>query len=330
MKEGKDRPVIVIPTNRPEQFSYWLNSWINELEGCHLIVIEDIKKKTIDRMFKERTENLKRCTRDNNFKLKFTYEVFDWTDIDKDLGKDAWIIPRKTDCIRSYGFLKALEHEPLFILTLDDDTAPYGSTIQDHYNALFKTSSLSHKYYNTMRFVEPRGSFTNIMDMLDGVDISHGVWYGTPDLDAKTQLDGYVNSDKYSFNKGIIPVGSYYSMCGMNVAFKPRVTPFLYFGLQGKDYPIDRCGDIWAGYYASQNNVISVTGYAAVNHLRASNAWTNLKKEINADELGHQFRTFFCEEPTFEIKELEHKDYWFKLKDAYNIWERLCNERLTR
>jgi hypothetical protein len=332
MKEGEHRPVIVIPTNRPEQFKKWVVDWKEQLQGCHLIVIEDTLNKSI--IF---TDELKGV-------MGFSVEVFDWVDINKDLGKDSWIIPRKTDCIRSYGFLKALEHNPLFILTLDDDTRPEGKTIEDHYKVLYGTiSSLQHdnKYYNTMNSTLPRGHFNDMYSAIfNNVVLSHGIWLETPDLDAHIQLTNYKPCYEEDFNKGIIPKGSYFSMCGMNIAFKPEITKYLYFGLQGKDYPIDRCGDIWAGYFFSQRinedksyieQNIAVTGLASVSHLRASNVWTNLRKEMNANHLGIIFREYFCEKPEKKIESyIDEGLYFIKLREAYDVWERLCNERLTR
>lgn len=315
MREGEHRPVIVIPTNRIEQFNKWLEAWREQLKGCHLIVIYDGEKDDLVFVLNEPI---------------FTYEFYTWEDIDKDLGKDAWIIPRRTDCVRSYGFLKALEHNPLFILTLDDDTKPFGQTIEDHYRILFNSKEPNYKYYNTMKYQLPRGYFRDFDDIFNKPNISHGTWFGTPDVDAHTQLTGYEETSEIDFNKGIIPQGSYVSTCGMNLAFKPEVTKYLYFGLQGQDYPIDRCGDIWAGYYASQKeDVLITTGYAAVYHDRASNAWSNLKKEKNAEHMGWLFRELACKGRDIESY-MNYYDYWIKLEKAYEVWERLCNERFTR
>lgn len=314
------KPVIVIPTNRETQFARFITLWQDILKGCHLIVVQDTQRKTIDFSSKD---------------WGFTADVYDWTDIDKDLGKESWIIPRKTDCIRSYGFLKALELKPLFILTLDDDTEPIGDTIQDHYKILFSDLKTDYKYYNTMKNTLPRGHFIDLKSKFSQPNISHGIWIGTPDLAAHDQLQGYTDSTEEDFNKGIIPSGSYFSMCGMNLAFKPGMTKYLYFGLQGSAYPIDRCGDIWAGYYASKKrDAIIATGYAKVTHSRASNAWTNLSKESGASDLSFQFRQVFCEHPVVvdpcHLLNREGSMYFDKLKVAYSIWDRLCNERFKQ
>jgi len=65
-----------------------------------------------------------------------------WEDIDRDLGEVSWIIPRRTDCIRSYGYLKAYQEFPDMVLTLDDDCYPSGSGndfIERHWHALSRS-----------------------------------------------------------------------------------------------------------------------------------------------------------------------------------------------
>lgn len=327
MKEGEHRPVIVVPTNRPEKIVDFLKDWDKEFDGCHVILVFDLPEVPLATGFPKDMSDFGKKYILNP--LSYSLEMFCWVDIDTDLGKDAWIIPRRTDCVRSYGFLKALEHNPLFILTLDDDTKPEGKTIEDHYKILFDSRRTNYKYYNTMTEQVPRGYFKDLKDIWYKTNISHGIWLGTPDLDAHEQLTNYEPSYEGDFNRGIIPKGSYTSTCGMNLAFRPEVTKYLYFGLQGQEYPIDRCGDIWAGYYASQQDkVLIATGYAMVNHLRASNPWTNLKKEKNAEYLGYIFREYFCEKPDKEIEDwLDEGEYFKKLREAYKIWERLCEER---
>src|SRR3972149_1918637 len=100
----KNNPKIflVIPTIRDLNF---LKSWKDEFKNCHLIVVVDGGK-----------ENVK--VPNKNF-LSITH--FNWKDIDRDLGKNSWIIPRRNAGIRNYGFLKAYEMGADVILTLDDD-----------------------------------------------------------------------------------------------------------------------------------------------------------------------------------------------------------------
>jgi hypothetical protein len=157
---------------------------------------------------------------------------------------------------------------------------------------------------------------------------------GSSDVDAKTQLvKDKTTNDK--FNQLEIPMGCKYSMCGMNVAWNPNVTKYMYFGLQGKNYPVDRCGDIWAGFYCSkkcdENRLAHVSGYAPVMHNRASNAWANLEKERNADEMTDIFCAWIEDDPyCLENQPDEFVEYFEKLDIAYSLWEKHCEKRQNK
>jgi reversibly glycosylated polypeptide/UDP-arabinopyranose mutase len=111
--------------------------------------------------------------------------------------------------------------------------------------------------------------------------LSHGVWEGNYDWDAPSQL---LKSDtRVDFYKGIIPKGIFFPMCGMNITFRREALPYIYFAPVGKYKGAERFDDIWAGLeivkdFAKLNWGI-VSGYARVNHSRASNVFTSLEKE---------------------------------------------------
>jgi hypothetical protein len=102
----------------------------------------------------------------------------------------------------------------------------------------------------------------------------------------------------------------------------------MYFPLMGayNGYPIDRCGDIWAGYFskhiADKLQVAHKTGEPMVIHNKASNPWTNLKKEEGEDVMGKEFikTLLHHEEPTI------HEEYFNKIKKAYQIWWKLLEK----
>jgi len=312
----KNRPNVVIPTIRDEQFKTFIDAWKEELQGCHLIVVEDRQKKTkpIAKILEE---------------SGLSYQHFDWKDIDRDLGKDAWIIPRQTDCVRSYGFLKALENEPLFIATLDDDIKPGYKHMETFAKKLFYETYPRHNFYNTLRNGKfPRGTYPSI---LTGVDLVHGGWFDSPDLSAEEQIKGSWIALEKDFNKGLVPQGVYMSLCGMCIAWKPQITNLMYFGLQGKGYPIDRCGDIWCGYNVCYNKKRIYTGEPFCYHSRASNVWSNTAKEVNAQSMSEDFIEWVeSGKDAAEADVWEHQEYWAKLADAYKVWERLVDERNNR
>jgi reversibly glycosylated polypeptide/UDP-arabinopyranose mutase len=311
---GEGIPNIVVPTIRsPEFFSGFLDDWNEEFQGCHLIIIEDRAEKELVSLMESKTG--------------YTYEIYDHTDIDMDLKEDSWIIPRKTDCVRNYGYYKAYKNKALFIVTLDDDTKPLNKGhIQQFYNNLFTPVTQEGYYFSTMNCILPRGKL--LSEPRECV-ISHGCWVNVPDLDAKTQIEfnGQLRVDESAFYKGFVPYEAFYSMCGMNLAWKTDFTKYMYFPIQGKHNgaPVDRCGDIWTGYYSKQKadeeDKAVYTGDPMVVHTRASNPWSNLKKEEGEDIFGQQFFSHMVYE---EIKPTH--GYWKKLKDAYKIWERLLDD----
>lgn len=87
---AKNEIAIVIPTIRNLEF---LTYWQNEFRDCIGIIVEDHQTKEID-------------TPKRYFKKTFHYT---WKDIDSELGKNSWIIPRRNAGIRSFGFLKAYQ-----------------------------------------------------------------------------------------------------------------------------------------------------------------------------------------------------------------------------
>lgn len=77
------KAAIVVPTIRPSLALNFLEAWRSEFESHDVILVEDNP---------ERTLNLPDAR----------ILHFSWKEIDEDLGKDSWIIPRRTDCI-PYG-----------------------------------------------------------------------------------------------------------------------------------------------------------------------------------------------------------------------------------
>ena len=81
----------------------FLNEWRSELKNIFLYIIEDKDK---------------RETSIPDWVNNFT--IFTHKDIQKDLGKNSWIIPFKTSAIRSYGYYRAWKDGD-YIFTLDND-----------------------------------------------------------------------------------------------------------------------------------------------------------------------------------------------------------------
>jgi hypothetical protein len=287
---------LVVPTIRENSMKEFVERWnkISLFDRVELIVIEDNPKKT--------------------FEIPVDSYHYSWEDIDNELGDKSWIIPRRSDTVRSFGYLKAYQKSYDYILTLDDDCYPpteedgivylAGEDFVDEHVKYLETRS---RWYNTLDMVKPRGiPYLNKGTWKRNI-INHGLWTNILDYDAPTQL---VNPEKevFSFDNRIVPYGLFFPMCGMNVAWKREATVLMYHLLMGNrvfhfngkvdassvgKLPFDRFGDIWCGLFAKKicdklGYTIS-TGMPYIRHERASNPLTNLKKEAPGLEVNEKF-----------------------------------------
>ena len=126
--------------------------------------------------------------------------------------------------------------------------------------------------------------------------LSHGTWAGVPDFDAIQQLQ---HPDVRDINTPdmLVPRGVFFPVCAMNMAFHKSLLPWIYQAPMGRKLeqdglpPIDRFADIWGGVIAKHaiDNILkgaAWTGGARVYHKRASNVFTNLRKEALGMELN--------------------------------------------
>lgn len=256
---------VVVPTNRPEKFDEWMHAWMPLLE---------------DRSAYEVT----------------LYPIHDnadtWKEIQADLKENSWIIPVRTDCIRSYGFLKAWRDGNDITMTFDDDTRPEDTdVIFNHIEELQKMVE-PDGWVRTLKY--ENAPPTRGLPLVRKVGLNHGLWLGVPDVSAQTQLTGeYDDPYEDPVNEQIIPEGYYYPMCGMNIAFNTRLTRFMYQTLQGWDirdpygteWGLHRCGDILSGILSKtvfdRLTVAVHSGRPYVHHDRASDPNVNLPLEAN-------------------------------------------------
>jgi reversibly glycosylated polypeptide/UDP-arabinopyranose mutase len=295
--------VLVVPSIRENSWNRFVEEWdrIDLFQLVDVILMEDNPTKT--------------------FKADSKFTHLSWEDIDADLNNDSWIIPRRSDTVRSYGYYRAWQAGNPYIVTLDDDCYP---PTQEHdgfhykegaqsFLDLHKDPFVSQKWFNTLNNVKPRGiPFYN-----KGCDINtivnHGLWTNVLDYDAPTQLVNPI-PEKFAYDSRIVPHGKFFPMCGMNVAWKREVTVWMYHLLMGRQVdrepnvlnedgtittfqlPFDRFGDIWAGIFmkklADINGFNVATGLPYIHHDRASNAFANLKKEANGLEVNEKLWEF--------------------------------------
>lgn len=321
---------IVIPTIRNLDF---LKAWGNEFLDCTGIIVEDHQSQEIETPSKYFSE---------------TYH-YTWTDIKKTLGPDEWIIPRKNAGIRSFGFLMANRLGLDTIITLDDDCYPISNQnfLKNHLeNLSLKAPEKWFPSYPNKNICYTRG-FPYLIRNKKEVVISHGLWTNILDLDAPTQL---LNQDlKLDVNFPLlefIPHEHYFPMCSMNLAFKTKITPLMYFLLMGSDqngnhWGFDRFDDIWAGIFAKKIidylNMATVNGSPFVEHKKASNMFQNLKKEATGIEINEEIFKIVdkikltSSTPKDCYLELSQKldfpklEYFQTLKKAMQIWANLFN-----
>jgi hypothetical protein len=121
------------------------------------------------------------------------------------------------------------------------------------------------------------------------VVFSHGLWKGVYDFDASTQL--LLGTPQPKHIKQPIPKGVLLPVCVMNVAFKRCVMPYYYQAPLYGD--INRFADIWAGVEVKkaidEQGWSMVSGYAIVNHNRASNPFVNLIKEAKGVQMNESY-----------------------------------------
>lgn len=315
------KTAIIIPSIREECINKFLKEW-DFRNGNSVFVIEDNPKKT--------------------FKLDSSVYHYAWEDIDKELGKDSWIIPRRTDCIRSFGFYKAFKSKEDFdvFITLDDDCYPQPDKyelgfIEDHWAEL---EIEFPRWVWTTKKHPSRGVPYNDIGAVPNM-INMGFWNGVADLSAISQLLlGPISLEPRKMHP--VPSGAFFSMCGMNLSFRREVLPLMYFLLMGKDWPYDRLGDIWSGIIAKKIcdyfNYAVTSGHPPVLHTKASDVWANLRKEYPGMEVNESFWRIIdniklegesITDCYLQIAEgLPKKDKYFKkLSEAMKIWIKLLS-----
>lgn len=190
------------------------------------------------------------------------------------------LVANKCAGVRQLGFLYIAQNLPEveYVLTFDTDTVPIGDPIKDHIDQLKRKVPIS--WLSTGIDDYFRGFPYGVREEAQ-VAMSHGVWEGVYDWDAPSQL--HKKGVKVDFYKGVIPKGIFFPMCGMNLAFRREALPYVFFAPVGQYKGAERFDDIWGGLEVvkdfAKNNFGIVSGYAKVQHDRASNVFKSLEHE---------------------------------------------------
>ncbi|HME05337.1 MAG TPA: hypothetical protein VKG38_20100 [Solirubrobacteraceae bacterium] len=269
------RAVVVVPTARAASIADFLSAWEHELSEATVLVVEDGP----ERSFSVTGADVQHLA---------------WCDIEQQLGDAAWIIPRGSGCVRSFGCWLASQMQADMIVALDDDTRPdpeHPGFLDGHWARL--QSAEDPAWVSTLDHASPRGMPYFATTRESSVMLNHGLWNGVPDFDAATQLLAGRVEISAEWSDQTIPRGRYFPMCSMNIAWRPEFTAALYFLLMGPDHPFDRFGDIWGGVLAKR--VADHLGFAVnsgspcVIHERASNVFANLAKESRGLAVNETF-----------------------------------------
>jgi hypothetical protein len=278
---------VVIPTIRPKEFEKFMGAWwpLFQKHNVEIVIVHDGEIPTVE-------------IHGSNKKLT----------ADDIMGKYVGCLSNFNAGIRNLGFAWAALHPEIeYIITLDDDEIPIGDPIQDHIDALNMRVPVS--WMSTA--VDCTRGFPYAVREEAEVVLSHGVWEGVADWDAPTQL--VLGSRRpTTFYKGPIPKGIYYPMCSMNLAFKRKMLPYIYHAPWAQG--VKRFDDIFTGITSKkaidEHGWAVVTGYASVNHDRASNVFKNLQNEALGIELNETF-----------WKGDESHPYFKEYKEKLAIWQ---------
>lgn len=332
---------LVVPSIRKDSFERFIAEWkpTGLFDRVDLILVEDNPTATFETPVEAKGGH------------------FTWEDIDS--YSWSWIIPRRSDTVRSFGYWMAWNNGYDYLMTLDDDCYPAKG--YEQLDLIHKSMLTRTKWFNTLNSVRPRGIPYFNTGKRD-VHVNHGIWQGVLDYDAPQQLVNPI-PETYTHDNRIVPHGAYHPFCGMNVMWRREAMILSYHLLMGKapgralggelleKLPFDRFGDIWCGIIQKKicdhlGWVVS-TGTPYIHHDRASNPFTNLRKEANGIEINEWFweKIDAINLPSFEPGAVwkspsviacyqrigdsiskwsgEHADYWQTLGTAMIKWSNL-------
>lgn len=299
---GKSTEIaICIPTWRLELYQKtFIPSWqeLFKKHNVHLLTsIDDAKVEKITLKYEFEGES-------QTFKIK------------QIMGKNYDLVYNRNagHKLLSFAYIAKYLPEVEYIICLDDDVTPIGDPIKDHIDALNTKVPISWMPIGT---IYTRGVPYAVRSEAEVV-LSHGVWDGVPDIDSPTQLI-LGDKPKVDYFKMAIPKGVLYPMSEMNIAFKRKLLPYMYFAPTTRDvYGAD---DIWAGIESKRvidkKGWAAVTGYSRVYHERASNVFKILDKHGK----------FLMYNETYWQGDTSGDPEYFKIyKQKMNRWEKFIKE----
>lgn len=332
--------IVIIPSNRTINLNY-LEPLIEA--GAHFLVVDDS---------------------DGNIKVNHPqFEVFNWNDRKRMLGKLDRGFPRRNGACRDFGFYLAWQRsEPdEIIVALDDDCCVDAPNFHDeveeallpqrlpvaqaagvHFNVLnlYKDQEAAHLF--------PRGFPYSARDQYQSwtigseeeccVDFHLGLWREVFDINAIDKI----KLAKWSFpeaelhhNQVVVPKGALISACSMNMQFRAKLVPAVYqlpmhVGVL-PGWVIDRYGDIWGGFILKtlmdiKGDQMSVGG-PMIRHLKDGDFLRNIWQEHLCHLVNDEFITLL-RECSKEILDASYIDMMGQLREELARRADLCSSIL--
>jgi len=180
---------IVVPSHKQELTELFLNKWqpLFDKHDVEFILVVDGKKPHIE------------------------HSSFPFKSIGQRVDLKSDLVSNFCAGVRQMGFLYIAKYLPEveYILTFDTDTSPIGDPIQDHIDQLNRKVPISWLSTGVDDYF--RGFPYGVREEAP-VMLSHGVWDGSYDWDAPSQL--LKGDARVDFYKGVIPKGIFFPMCG--------------------------------------------------------------------------------------------------------------------
>ena len=248
---------VIVPSIR--SLEEWSRSYLNNFEkygySPDIVVIDEDNHKI-------RAKNKKSVPQAEFYGIKEREKWFKG----RKLVKFSRLIPERSHAETSFGLLVAYERNYDMVVFSDDDTlASKEDFLGTHWNNLtnMPTLYMTNKWINvTGSLYYPRGypysqrrnpELSSEFRKPKEVVLNQGLWTFVPDMNAVDILasggtDGIVHISLQVPASHTVPIGSYVTVCSMNLAFRREVIPAFYQLPEG-EYGIGRFDDIWSGLF---------------------------------------------------------------------------------
>ncbi len=284
--------VLVVPSNRKNSLETFLSAWAPKGSSPwdHIVVVwdGDTTPDTVEVLCADHNAHV-------IDRSKFA-----------DNGFPRLVFSRGSSACRCAGYLYAMEHlSPEVIYTLDDDCLPVQEDksyiVREHRKNLFNTPC----WESTVPGYRVRGIPYGNQGIPSGnqtayyghsnnrpkVMLSVGLWSGSPDLDAATELHRMTLIEAgdpippmpLPLGPRVMSRNVVWPMSSMNMAWRVEFTPAMIMPPSGDGQVYDRFEDIWCGLLVQRvlkaHNWHATVGTPLVLHSRASDTFANLQKE---------------------------------------------------